>query len=43
MPTLTITFQHSFGVVATVNRAEKEIKGIQIVKEVKGEGKMAEE
>ena len=33
MPTFTITIQHSFGVLATAIRAEKEIKGIQIGKE----------
>ena len=35
MPTFTITIQHSFGILATAIRAEKEIKGIQIGKEVK--------
>ena len=35
MPTFTITIQHSFGSLATAIRAEKEIKGIQIGKEVK--------
>ena len=33
MPTLTTTIQHSFGILATATRAEKEIKGIQIGKE----------
>ena len=33
MPTLTTTIQHSFGVLATAIREEKEIKGIQIGKE----------
>ena len=32
---LTTTIQHSFGSLATAIRAEKEIKGIQIGKEVK--------
>ena len=35
MPTLTTTIQHSFGSLATAVREEKEIKGIQIGKEVK--------
>ena len=36
MPTLTTTIQHGFlEVLATAIRAEKEIKGIQIGKEVK--------
>ena len=35
MPTFTATIQHSFGSLATAIRAEKEIKGIQIGKEVK--------
>ena len=35
MPTLTTTIQHSFGSLATAIREEKEIKGIQIEKEVK--------
>ena len=35
MPTLTTTIEQSFGVLATAIRAEKEIKGIQIEKEVK--------
>ena len=35
MPTLTTTIQHSFGNLATAIREEKEIKGIQIGKEVK--------
>ena len=35
MPTFTITIQHSFEVLAPEIRAEKEIKGIQIGKEVK--------
>ena len=34
MPTFTATIQHSFGSLATAIRAEKEIKGIQIGKEV---------
>ena len=34
MPTLTTTIQHSFGRFSTANREEKEIKGIQIGKEV---------
>ena len=34
VPTFTITIQHSFGSFATAIRAEKEIKGIQIGKEV---------
>ena len=33
MPTLTITIQHSFEVLVTAIRAEKERKGIQIGKE----------
>ena len=33
MPTLTTTIQHSFGILPTAIRAEKEIKGIQIGKE----------
>ena len=33
VPTLTTTIQHSFGILATAIRAEKEIKGIQIGKE----------
>ena len=33
MPTLTTTIQHSFGILATAIRAEKEIKVIQIGKE----------
>ena len=33
MPTLNTTIQHSFGVLATAIRAEKEIKGIQVGKE----------
>ena len=33
MPTFTITIQHSFGSFGRSNRAEKEIKGIQIGKE----------
>ena len=35
MPTLNPTIQHSFEVLATAIREEKEIKGIQIGKEVK--------
>ena len=35
MPTLNPTIQHSFEVLATALREEKEIKGIQIGKEVK--------
>ena len=35
MPTFTTTIQHSFEGLATAIRAEKEIKGIQIGKEVK--------
>ena len=35
MPTLITTIQHSFEVLARAIRAEKEIKGIQIGKEVK--------
>ena len=35
MPTLTTTIQYSLEVLATAIRAEKEIKGIQILKEVK--------
>ena len=35
MPILTITIQHSWEVLATAIRDEKEIKGIQIGKEVK--------
>ena len=35
MPTLTTTIQHSFQILATAIRAEKEIKGIQIGKEIK--------
>ena len=35
MPTLTTTIQHSFGSLATAIREEKEIKGMQIGKEVK--------
>ena len=35
MPTLTITIQHSFGSFTTAIREEKEIKGVQIRKEVK--------
>ena len=34
MPTLTTTIQHSLEVLATAIRAEKEIKGMQIGKEV---------
>ena len=33
VPTLTTTIQHSFGILATAIREEKEIKGIQIGKE----------
>ena len=33
MPTLTTIIQHTFEVLATAIRAEKEIKGIQIGKE----------
>ena len=33
--TLTTTFQHSFGVLTIAIREEKEIKGMQIGKEVK--------
>ena len=33
MPTFTTTIQHSFGILATAIKAEKEIKGIQIGKE----------
>ena len=33
MPTLTTTIQHSVGSVATANRTEKEVKGIQIGEE----------
>ena len=33
MPTLTTTIEHSFGVLATAIREEKEIRGIQIGKE----------
>ena len=35
MPTLTTTIQHRLEVLASAIRAEKEIKGIQIGKEVK--------
>ena len=35
MPTFTTTIQYSLEVLATAIRAEKEIKGIQILKEVK--------
>ena len=35
VPTLTTTIQHSVGSVATAIRAEKEVKEIQIGKEVK--------
>ena len=35
MPTLTTTIQHILEILATAIRAEKEIKGIQIGKEVK--------
>ena len=35
VPTFTIIIQHSLGILATAIRAEKEIKGIQIGKEVK--------
>ena len=35
VPTLTTTIQHSFGILATAIREEKQIKGIQIGKEVK--------
>ena len=35
MPTLTTTIQHSFGSLVTAIRAEKEVKGIQIGKEVR--------
>ena len=35
MPTLTITFQHSFGSFSHSNQRRKERKGIQIGKEVK--------
>ena len=35
MPTLTTTIQHSLEVLATAIRAEKEVKRIQIGKEVK--------
>ena len=35
MPTLTTIIQHSLEVLATAIREEKEIKGIQIGKEVK--------
>ena len=35
MPTFTTTVQHSFGSLGTEIREEKEIKGIQIGKEVK--------
>ena len=35
MPTLNPTIQHSFEVLATAIREEKEIKGIQIAKEEK--------
>ena len=35
MPTLTTTIKHSFGSFGYTIRAEKEIKGIQIGKEVK--------
>ena len=35
MPTLTTTIQHSVGSFGIAIRAEKEVKGIQIVKEVK--------
>ena len=38
MPTLTTTIQHSFGILATATRAEKEIKGTQIGK---GEAKLS--
>ena len=34
MSTLTTFIQHSFGILATAIREEKEIKGIQIGKEV---------
>ena len=33
VPTLTTTIEHSFGVLATAIREEKEIRGIQIGKE----------
>ena len=35
MPTLTTIIQHSFGSFPTANREEKEIKGIQIRKDLK--------
>ena len=35
MPTLTTTIRHSFGSVGHSNQGKKEIKGIQIGKEVK--------
>ena len=35
VPTLTTTIQHSFGSFSHAIREEKEIKGIQIGKEVK--------
>ena len=35
MPTLTTTIQHSFGSFGHSNQSKKEIKGIQIGKEVK--------
>ena len=35
MPTLTTTIQHSFHILATAIREEKEIRRIQIGKEVK--------
>ena len=35
MPTLTTTIEYSFGILAIAIREEKEIKGIQIGKEVK--------
>ena len=35
VPTLTTIIQHSLEVLDTANREEKEIKGIQIRKEVK--------
>ena len=35
VPTLTTTIQHSFGSFGPSNQSKKEIKGIQIGKEVK--------
>ena len=35
LPTLTTIIQHNFGSLATAIREEKEMKGIQIGKEVK--------